>query len=196
MPDFTHNTAFMREIDPSGKLEAWAKKLMDSHNNAARQANVAPVGSVEAPPQISSLQVTAAGGVHAAVITDNNPVNQGIIYHFERSSTPDFQTGTTHLAQSGPSRSLTGHFAGNSDVYWRGYSQYQSSPPSAPVYFGSEAAPTKVNAGGAIAGPTPPASTGSGTDQGVLPQGGLGFGPGADTSRSTDNSSSAELFIG
>ncbi len=161
---------------------------MQSHNHVAAQANVAPVGQVPAPPPVSNIDVTAAGGIHKAVITDNNPVQQGIIYHFEKSDTPAFRTGSTYLVQSGPSRTLD-HFHGAGEVFWRGYSQYPSSGPSTPVYFGSEQAPTPVNAGGAIVGPTPPQSTGSGTDQGQLPQGGLGFGPGSESGNvaNTDN---------
>ncbi len=179
MPALTSDISFMRQLDPTGRLETWARTLMQSHNHVAAQANVAPVGQVAAPPPISNLNVTAADGIHKAVITDNSPVQQGIIYHFEKSASPDFPTGQTYLVQSGPSRTLD-HLHGEGEIHWRAYSQYPASAPSTPVYFGTQQAPTPVNAGGTIVGPIAPTSTASGTDQGQLPQGGKGFGPGPE----------------
>jgi hypothetical protein len=62
---------------------------------------------------------------------------------------------------------------GNQTLYWRAYSQYIGSMPSAPVSFGSP--PTAV-VGGGTAGPAPLPSTGSGTLPNGLVRGGNGFG--------------------
>lgn len=175
--------AAIRKIDPSGALEDAFKRIVDAQNNVALQVNAAPVGKTPAPPPISSVQATAAGGAHSVVITDNNKVSQGIIYHFEYSASPNFPTQQTYLAQSGPSKSLTGFFLGKGKFYWRAFSQYQASAPSKPVLFGTASAPTAIDAGGTIATATPPAATGSGTDQGVLPKGGQGFGQGFQSSQ-------------
>jgi hypothetical protein len=64
---------------------------------------------------------------------------------------------------------------GNQTLYWRAYSQYLGSEPSAPVTFGTPA--TAVTGGGAAAGPQLQSSSGSGTATGT--QGGSGFGQSA-----------------
>lgn len=186
MADFKPDITFLKDNDPSGRMYELMRQLIDSHNHVARQVNASPVGIMDSPPPISSINAVGAGGNHAVVITDNNPVKQGIIYHFEYSSSPNFPTGQVYLAQSGPSRSLTGFALGKGKFFWRGYSQYPGSPPSAPVYYGTQSNPTGVDAGGSITGPAAPPSTGSGTDQGLFPQGGQGFGPGPG-SRATKN---------
>jgi hypothetical protein len=67
---------------------------------------------------------------------------------------------------------------GNQTLFWRAYSQYIGSLPSAPITFG---APPVAVAGGGSTGPAPLPSTGSGTLLNGLPRGGNGFGihPGA-----------------
>ena len=73
---------------------------------------------------------------------------------------------------------------GNQTLYWRVYSQYIGSLPSAPVAFGS---PPIAVAGGGSSGPAPLPSTGSGVLPNGLLQGGNGFGinPGSRIVRQT-----------
>jgi hypothetical protein len=62
---------------------------------------------------------------------------------------------------------------GNQTLYWRAYSQYIGSLPSATVSFG---APPLAVAGGGATGPAPQPSTGSGVFPNGVPRGGNGFG--------------------
>ena len=127
----------------------------------------------DAPPQISALQVTAAGGVFDIAITDNNPVYRGVNYFVEYSTTAAFFQPV--VVDLGASRNYRATW-GNQTFYFRAYSQYPTSPPSAPVYYGTQQNPTGVNGGGATSGPAPLASTGSGTAPSSGKTGGAGFG--------------------
>src|SRR6202012_5704863 len=93
---------------------------------------------------------------------------RGVFYFLESASEPAFTA--PHVYFLGSSRNLRLSL-GNQTLYWRGYSQYIGSTPSAPVAFGSP--PTAVTGGG-LAGPAPQASSGSGTA--TAQQGGSGFG--------------------
>ena len=130
-------------------------------------------GVTPAPPPISSLTITAADGVFEATIQDNNPVMRGIEYFLEYSSAPQ---GPWTVVSLGPSRGPWRQFIGNRTLYWRAYSQYPTSAPSNPVYFGPENAPTGVLGGGALNGPAPGASAGSGTAPSSGLVGGAGYG--------------------
>lgn len=137
--------------------------------NVAAQTVAAPTGVTPAPPQVSAVTVTAADGVFDAVISDNNPVSRGLNYFLEYSDNVGFTAPT--VLDLGASRNWRGYL-GNLTLYFRGYSQYPTSAPSAPTYFGN---PTTVVGGGA-AGPTPNPSAGSGTAQDNGEDGGSGFG--------------------
>lgn len=138
--------------------------------NISSQVNANPNGPVPPPPQVSAVSAVALSpGVHKVTIEDNNPVNRGIIYHFEFSTTPHFEPGTVVLAQSGPSKdAIVPLGAGN--IFWSGFSQYPTSDPSAPVY-----AAVALDAGG-DARTTPITGAGSGTEPIESPQPGAGFG--------------------
>jgi len=73
---------------------------------------------------------------------------------------------------------------GNQTLFWRAYSQYIGSLPSAPVTFG---APPIAIAGEGASGPAPLPSSGSGALPNGLLRGGNGFGlhPGARVVRQT-----------
>jgi hypothetical protein len=162
------NLEYIRGRDP--KLYEAIYDLMQGIRNTSDQTNANPNGTVAAPPQITSIGAVAlAPGVHKVQIVDNSPVKRGIIYHFEFSNTPNFQQGTVVLSQSGPSRD---HIItlGAGAIHWRGFSQYPTGDPSAPVY-----ADAPLDAGGAArtAGIT---GTGSGTDDSLNPRSGGGFG--------------------
>jgi len=150
--------------------------LMQAIQNTSGQTNANPNGKVDPPPQITSIKAESlAPGIHKVQIIYNNPVQRGIIYHFEFSDNADFRAGSTILSQSGPSRDhIVNLGAGN--IFWRGFSQYPTSAPNSPVY-----APAPLDAGGA-ARTAPITGTGSGTDDSELPRGAAGFGFTADRS--------------
>lgn len=160
----------LNTLDPSGRLLKIVQQLQHGLNNAAEQVNASPVGSTEAPPQISAIAVVPkGGGVHQVTIQDNNPVNRGIAYFAEYSADANFSTFTT--VPMGPSRQIDVP-AGTGNLNWRGYSAYPTSPPSAPIYHGVavNSTGTTASAAAGIAG------TGSGTEPSVQPQGAAGFG--------------------
>ena len=118
-------------------------KIVSAVNAASQNAGVDPATPSPAPAPIASLQVQAANGWFDLAITD-----------------------------PGASRNLYLQL-GNQTLYWRAYSQYIGSQPSAPVTFGS---PPIAVAGGGASGPAPLPSNGSGTLPNGLLRGGNGFG--------------------
>ena len=142
--------------------------LVNAVNSIGRATGVDPSGSIAAPAPIGGISVVAADGIFDVAITDNSAVNRGIYYFAESDSTPDFSA--PHVYFLGSSRNLRASL-GNQTLYWRGYSQYLGSQPSAAVAFGS---PATAVVGGGAAGPAPQASSGSGTAGGG--SGGSGFG--------------------
>jgi hypothetical protein len=160
----------VQQLDP-----LLAKALSDLEQRIttmASQVAANPYGVVSTPPNISGLTVVAANGIFDVQIQDNSPVLRGINYFLEYSTTPDF--AQPHVVDLGASRSYRANW-GNQTLYFRAYSQYVTSSPSATVYFGPSNNPTAVVGGGA-AGPAPQPSTGSGTASNTGQQGGSGFG--------------------
>ncbi|MGO9642171.1 MAG: hypothetical protein ACLP1Y_12810 [Candidatus Acidiferrales bacterium] len=144
------------------------RQLVTAVNSIGRATGVDPSGSIAPPDPIGGISVVAADGIFDIAITDNSAVYRGIYYFAESDTSPDFTA--PHVYFLGSSRNLRVSL-GNQTLYWRGYSQYLGSQPSAPVVFG--APPTGVIGGGA-AGPPLQASSGSGTAAGQ--SGGSGFG--------------------
>jgi hypothetical protein len=140
--------------------------------NVSSQANASTQGTMAAPPQVSSLSVTASGGIFDAAIQDNNPVSRGIEYFLEYSLTA---VGPWTVVSLGPARNWRGTL-GNQTFYWRAYSQYPTSAPSGVIYFGGASSPTAVVGGGTAAGPAPQPSAGSGTAPTNGLSGGQGYG--------------------
>lgn len=175
MANIKLDTAFLRGgYDPS-KIELLFRQVQDSLNALGSQTNAQPDGSATAAPLgPSALNVTAAGGVHDVTIQDNAPANRGMHYFLDYDTNPNFTNARTIAL--GPSRTARLTLGISGPVYFRGYNSYPTSAPSAPVYLGTQANPTGVNAGGAITGPTVQATTGSGTEPSVQPQGAAGFG--------------------
>jgi hypothetical protein len=143
-------------------------QVVSAVNSIGRAAGVDPSGDISAPSPIGGISVVAADGIFDVAITDNSVVTRGIYYFAESDTTPGF--AAPHVYFLGSSRNLRASL-GNQTLYWRGYSQYLGSQPSAAVVFGSPATPV---VGGGAAGPTPQASSGSGTASGGA--GGSGFG--------------------
>jgi hypothetical protein len=144
------------------------KQVVSAVNSIGRATGVDPSGSIAAPDPIGGISVVAADGIFDLAITDNSAVHRGIYYFAESDTSPDFTA--PHVYFLGSSRNLRVSL-GNQTLYWRAYSQYLGSQPSAPVAFG--APPTAVVGGGA-AGPPLQTSSGSGTAGGQA--GGSGFG--------------------
>ncbi len=157
--------------DISPRLADDLGKLQDAINRIARQTNANPTAlKIDPPPKISAVAVSQLQpGVAKVVVTDNSPVQRGVWYHFEASTTHDFQVGTTILSGTQQSRV---HLApvGGGALYWRAYSQYLTSDPSEPV-----AASGSFDAGGS-ARTGNLSGTGSGTEPSQQAQPGAGFG--------------------
>ena len=144
------------------------KKIVGAINALNQRIGIDATAPVAPPPPISKLSVVAADGIFDIAITDHAPVGHGIFYFAESDTSPAFPRPQVYFL--GPSRNLRIQL-GNQTLYWRAYSQYFTSPPSAPVTLGSP--PTAV-VGGGSAGPAPQPSAGSGT---AGPEaGGSGFG--------------------
>lgn len=157
---------------PDGPIKKALDDLASRISHVGVQVVAGTFGVTPAPPRISSLSVTAANGIYDIAIQDNNPVQRGIEYFLEYSLTANFAQPTViHLGATRNER----RYLGNLTLYWRGYSQYPTSPPSPVVYFGSASAPTPV-VGGGSAGPAPQPSNGSGTAPGNGLSGGQGYG--------------------
>jgi hypothetical protein len=171
LPDLQH----LHTIDPSGRLYNIIKQLENAHNNVGSQVNASPSGTTAAPPQVSAVSATpiSAGVLHVQ-IQDNNPVTRGLWYHYEISTTQDFQVGTVIHAGATPSRDLLIP-AGGGAIFARAYSQYLTSPPSDPVH-----APAAVDPGGTARNGF--VGAGSGTEPSTTPQPGAGFGFNPDRS--------------
>lgn len=134
--------------------------LLTYVGNIADQTVSNPIGKVLPPPAPAALNVVAANGVFDHQIQDSAPVARGVIYHIESSETPSF--ANAKLIYSGPSRNFS-HFGGNKNLYFRAFSQYLTSEPGPPTYFGPPSSPLPVWGGGVISGPVPQPSAGSGT---------------------------------
>jgi hypothetical protein len=144
-------------------------QIINAVNSLGRATGVDPSGSIAAPASIGGLMVTAADGIFDLAITDHSAVNRGIFYFAESDTSPAFGNSYVHFL--GSARNLRVAM-GNRTLYWRAYSQYLGSRPSAPVAFGTP--PTAVPGGGAASGPSLQASSGSGTASGS--ESGSGFG--------------------
>lgn len=153
-------------------------QVVNAVNSLGRATGVDPVGSITAPTPVASLSVVAADGIFDLAITDNSTVNRGIYYFAESDTDPSFPG--PHVYFLGSSRNLRVSL-GNQTLYWRAYSQYLGSAPSAPVTFGTPA--TAVVGGGTATGPQMQPSSGSGTAAGN--EGGSGFGQTVQTSPGT-----------
>ena len=145
-------------------------KIVSAVNTASQHAGVDPATPSPAPPPIAALNVQAANGWFDLGITDPSASRPGLFYFAESDVTPAFSVPRVYFL--GASRNLYVQL-GNQTLYWRAYSQYVGSLPSAPVTFGS---PPVAVAGGGASGPAPLPSSGSGVLANGLLRGGNGFG--------------------
>ena len=156
-------------------------KIVSAVNSTSQRAGVDPSTPAPAPSPIASLTVSSSNGWFDLSIADPAASRPGLFYFAESDTTPSFRAPRVYFL--GASRNLYVQL-GNQTLYWRAYSQYVGSLPSAPVTFGS---PPIAVAGGGASGPTPPPSQGSGALSNGLVRGGNGFGvhPAARISRAS-----------
>jgi len=156
-------------------------KIVSAVNATSQRAGVDPSGPSLAPPQIAALTVRAANGWFDISIADPSNSRPGLFYFAESDITPGFNAPRVYFL--GSSRNLYVQL-GNQSLYWRAYSQYIGSQPSAPVTFGTPALPVS---GGGLTGPSPLLSQGSGAAANGVAPGGNGFGlhPGSRVPRNS-----------
>ena len=126
--------------------------------------------SIDPPPQVTSLNVSAADGIFQASMADSGPVKKGVNYFLEYDTDPNFTQ--PHVIHLGTSRTWRGSL-GNLTLNFRAYSQYAvigNSNPNTPVVFQGAVV------GGGDNGPDLMPSTGSGTASPLGTQGASGFG--------------------
>ena len=179
--DIQKELAILRKLPEYGQFVGTAlQRIEDAVNGLATNAAVAAKGKIPSPPTIQQLNVKTDGnGLVHAVISDSNPIQKGLHYFVEYSTDSAFSQ--PHVVHLGASRSMSPIILPAKDdngvaqkFFFRAYSQYPGSDPSAPQHFGGNT-PTAVDPGGA-AQMTLLSSTGSGTAQNSGEQGGSGFG--------------------
>jgi|SRR5689334_13988783 len=145
-------------------------KIVSALNSTSQRAGVDPSTPAPAPSPVASLAVSASNGWFDLSIADPSAARPGLFYFAESDTTPAFSAPRVYFL--GASRNLYVQL-GNQTLYWRAYSQYVGSLPSAPVTFGS---PPVAVAGGGSSGPAPLPSQGSGALPNGIVRGGNGFG--------------------
>ena len=145
-------------------------KVVAAVNNSSQRAGVDPSTPSPAPSPIAAISVQAAAGWFDISLTDPSDSRPGLFYFAESDTTPAFSAPRVYFL--GASRNFYAQL-GNQTLYWRAYSQYVGSLPSAPVNYGS---PAIAVAGGGSSGPPPLPSAGSGALTNGAARGGNGFG--------------------
>lgn len=145
-------------------------KIVASVNSTSQRAGVDPSTPAPAPSPVASMTVQAANGWFDISITDPSDSRPGLFYFAESDVTPAFSAPRVYFM--GASRNLYVQL-GNQTLFWRAYSQYIGSQPSAPITFGS---PPIAVAGGGSSGPAPLPSAGSGVFPNGVLRGANGFG--------------------
>ena len=152
------NLDYIREKDP--RLYEALADLERQQANITQQANGNVTGHPAPPPPIDGLKVAGSNGHFSIAIQDQTPSFRGVNYYVEHADNPNFTN--PHVIELGAARNHN-VFLGNVTRYWRAYSAYSSSEPSAPAYQGDASTPLPVAGGGAIPGPEFLPSEGSGT---------------------------------
>lgn len=159
-------------------LGNWMRRVSSALNRLALNTGTSPVGQIAAPPTIGGLTVKASNGIVHVTVQDANEIHNSVEYFVEHTTDPTFSA--PHVAHLKSSRGTFLNLPAKDDSgnaqswYFRAYSQYPGSQPSAPVYFGG-LSPTAVNVGGSTQ-LTPLQSPGSGTASPDGTQGGWGRG--------------------
>jgi len=137
------------------------------------------ISATPAKARLAAVPLVTFSMLAAMSVADPSAARPGLFYFAESDTTPAFSAPRVYFM--GASRNLYVQL-GNQTLYWRAYSQYIGSLPSAPVSFG---APPIAVAGGGATGPAPLPSSGSGVFPNGVPRGGNGFGvhPGSRIAR-------------
>ncbi len=177
--DISREISLTKQIPYIGPYVANAmQRLSDGINNLSTSLAADPSGKMPPPPPVDGVNVKAANGTVHVTITDHNPIQRGIQYFVEHSTSPTFIGA--HVEHINASRGAILTIPGMTDegaaqpVYIRCYSQYRTSVPSKPVNFGGTT-PTAVMPGGNVMMTLLP-STGSGTAASSGQQQGSGLG--------------------
>jgi hypothetical protein len=145
-------------------------KIVSALNTTSQRAGIDPTAPPAAPSSIASVSVRAANGWFDISIVDPSDTRPGLFYFAESDTTPAFAAPRVYFM--GASRNMYLQL-GNQTLYWRAFSQYIGSQPSAPVTFG---VPALAVSGGGSSGPVPLPSSGSGALPDGRLRGGNGFG--------------------
>jgi hypothetical protein len=156
-----------RQIDP--RLYEALKKIIAGINALGMRTGVDPHGTVATPAPPSSIAVSAADGIFDIAIADASNPMHGINYFIESATNAGFVNPTVY--DLGATRNVRIQL-GNQRLYWRAYSQYLGSNPSAPLVYGGTN-PIAVTGGG-VNGPSPNPPQGRGANS--PGSGGGGFG--------------------
>ena len=181
-----------QELSYVAQKDAYAgtlfSRLIAAVNTLAKNAGVAAVGNIPAPPRIDTINVqgTLSGSTLTApseilhwTLTHNQSIKKNIRYFSEIDTDPSFPA--PHVIDHGTSRSAFLSLPANDNsgtqqtYYLRSYAQYHGSDPCAPTVHG--------NLGGAIgiqmtgtSNTSLLTSAGSGTAATNGQQGGKGLG--------------------
>jgi hypothetical protein len=109
-------------------------KIVASVNATSQRAGVDPSTPAPAPTAIASMTVQASNGWFDISVADPSDARPGLFYFAKSDTTPAFTAPRVYFM--GASRNLYVQL-GNQTLYWRAFSQYIGSLPSAPVTFGS-----------------------------------------------------------
>lgn len=176
MPLNVKNLDWLQKVRVEGHPEFGAKlyqalqSIQTAHNNVEMQTNTNSTGDPAPPPAINGFNVKAQNGHFSFEIQDNNDIYRGINYIVEHADNPQFTNAEQIHLNSARNGS---QFFGNVTKYFRAYSAYGPSNPSAPRYHGG-AQPIAVSGGGSVGGPASTVNQGSGT--GAPGVGLVGFG--------------------
>ncbi len=160
--------------DLGARLYEALRKIASDHSTLAQQVNGSGTGNPTPPPAVQAMTVTGQNGMFDIRIKDSSPIYRGIRYYAEYDTSPAFSAPKRIFM--GDSRDHT-IFLGNQTLYWRGYSSYIGSGPSAPAYHGGALAPAPVIGGGSIGAPATQPSEGTGTGNGTPAPEGPGIAP-------------------
>lgn len=156
------------------------QRILNGINQVGQAVGADPIGETSPPAGPNGVTVKANGEMVHVAITDNSPLNRGVQYLTEYATEPNFLQ--PWVIDHGSSRNHTITLPTKTDGgtathnwYFRSYSQYAGSKPSAPVTYGGAASPTAIALTGSTELTLPP-SNGSGTGSPNGSQGGSGLG--------------------